>query len=410
MFHRVQAALSRPLSLPRLLGSLACALLVWVATGTHARAHDEAPLGPLASVGVPLSHPKGTRAVPPLVVREGEFPALGPISVGGVRYFPYRFEGHVHTAHSPDARHPTVDILRASERLGLDALIFTDHGDSSARFDFAAYTGRTVPFVGREIAGDYGHAVIWNVTDETRAIPSRTTLAERARFAHDHGGLLVFAHPGWWIDGNRADPMQWMTKEAMQQGGVAGDVDAIELWNGVYHTPLAKLIAAWVNLLEAGVHVPIVGNSDFHRADFHRLGNAHNIAFCDRPELATCLWSAIREGRMVVTDGPLAVLSVNEQLPGAVVAPGEAPLRVAVEALAPEGGTLRVYLGRQVVATLALPPGAQMIGNWEVPSPPADSYVRIDIERPARTRVMPPVSLLSNPVRIDVGATRASWR
>jgi len=416
MFHRFQPALSRSVSFRWLLAQLACALLVAAGTPAGTRAHDDhleghLPEGPLASLTVPAPRGRTPRTVPPIAVtRESAFPALGPISIGGVSYFPYRFEGHVHTAHSPDARHSTVEILGAAERMGLDALIFTDHGDSSARFDFPAYRGAAVPFVGREIAGAFGHAVIWNVTDDTRQIPSRTTLAERARFAHEHGGLLVFAHPGWWIDGNRADPMEWMTPQAMQRGGVAGEVDAIELWNGVYHTPLAQLIAAWVSLLESGVYVPIVGNSDFHRADFHRLGNAHNIAFCDRPELATCLWPAVREGRIVVTDGPLAVLSVNEQLPGAVVNPAGAPLRVAVEALAPEGGTLRVYLGKAVVATLALAAGAQMIGSWEVPAPQADSYVRIDIERPARTRAQPPVSLLSNPVRIDVGTPRAAWR
>lgn len=338
------------------------------------------------------------------------FDRLGSVRIGGVTYHPYRFEGHVHTAHSRDAKHGTLEILSAAERLGLDALVITDHGVSAARFEFSRYQGKLTPFVGREIGGEFGHAVMWNVAEDERQTFPPLTLEQRSRFAHEHGGLLIFAHPGWWIDGNHRDPMQWMTPEAMRRGGSAGDVDAIELWNGVYHTPLPKLIAAWVALLEAGVFVPIVGNSDFHRFHFHRLGSVHNIALCDRPEVASCLWPAVRAGRVMVTDGPAAVLSVNDRLPGAVVQSSGAPLRVAVEALAPEGGTLRVYLGKQVVHTLALARGQRTSQSWDVPSPAQDSYVRIDIERPGAPRGLPPVSLLSNPVLIDVGPRRAGWR
>ena len=348
--------------------------------------------------------------VPRPVRRNPPFPALGPLSVGGVEYHPYRFEGHVHTSHSLDAKHPTVEILAEAERLGLDAIVITDHGASVAKSDFARYTGKLTPFVGREIGGDYGHAVMWNVTEDTLQVPSRTTLEERSRFAHARGGLLVFAHPGWWIDGKLRDPLQWMAPEAMRRGGIAGEVDAIELWTGVYWGPLPKLIAAWVELLEAGVFVPIVGNSDFHRFSSHELGNAHNIALCDRPEVATCLWPAVREGRIIVTDGPSAVLSVNERLPGSIVDPAGAPLRVQVEALAPEGGTLRVYLGKQIVQTLALPPGEPTRAQWSLDAPAADTYLRIDIERSTRRPGRPPVSLLSNPVLIDVGEPKASWR
>jgi hypothetical protein len=158
------------------------------------------------------------------------------------------------------------------------------------------------------------------------------------------------------------------------------------------------------------VFVPIVGNSDFHRFHFHRLGSVHNIALCDRPELASCLWPAVRAGRVMVTDGPAAVLSVNDRLPGSIVQSAGEPLRVAVEALAPQGGTLRVYLGKQVVHTLALAPGMRTSQSWDIPSPSADSYVRIDIARPELRRGQPPVSLLSNPVLIDVGPQRTGWR
>jgi hypothetical protein len=113
---------------------------------------------------------------------------------------------------------------------------------------------------------------------------------------------------------------------------------------------------------------------------------------------------------VLVTDGPAAVFSVNEQPPGSIVDPAGAALRVSVEALAPEGGTLRVYLGRQLVRSFALSRGERASERWEITGPAEDSYVRIDIERPQRRAGEPPVSLLSNPVLIDVGPQRSSWR
>jgi hypothetical protein len=375
----------------------------------HAHANDAALAVSAATHAQPTAA-SGVRARAQSSQREAPFVPFGPLSVGGTEYSSYRFEGHVHTAYSLDAKHRVADVLGAAEQLGLDALIITDHGGSAALHDFPAYHGKLLPFVGREIGGEFGHALFWNVADEDAHTPATTTLSQRARFAHKHDGLLIFAHPGWWIAGNDHDPMEWMTPQAMRRGGAAGDVDAIELWNGVYRTPLPRLINAWVKLLEAGVYVPIVGNSDFHNFAVHQLGHAHNLAFCERPEPATCLWSAVREGRLVVTDGPAAAFSVNGKLPGSVVDPASAPLRVGIDALAPEGGTLEVYLGKEIVQTIELAPGIRTHNEFQLPAPSADTFVRIDIARPKPHSVaQPPVSLLSNPVLIDVGEP-SSWR
>jgi hypothetical protein len=399
------------------LGVLAIAL--------HSRAHEALRVQPpLAAVAPqPLTPPGGyaaARTRTPSPQRHSEaasaetgssrkFAKPDPLRIAGSTYYPYRFEGHVHTLHSRDARHPTLEILQRAERLGLDALVITDHGSSEALSDFAQYAGPLVPLIGREIGGEFGHAVFWNVAADDQHGPTTTSLQQRCDFAHAHGGLLIFAHPGWWIDGNDRNPMQWMTPSAMRRGGSAGDVDAIELWNGVYHTPLTKLIAAWVALLEAGVYVPIVGDSDFHSAGAHQLGNAHNIAWCDVPEPATCLWSAVRTGRLVVTDGPYADLRVNDRLPGSVVRNAQL-LRIDVNALAAEGGTLRVYLGKEIVQTLELPPAETQHASWQIAPPDHDSYVRIEIARRHVVRSQTPVSLLSNPVLVDVGEQRESWR
>jgi hypothetical protein len=178
----------------------------------------------------------------------------------------------------------------------------------------------------------------------------------------------------------------------------------------MYRGPLAQLTDSWVKMLEAGVFVPIVGNSDFHSFRVSKPGSARTVAYCDEPDIHTCLWPAVRAGRSYVTDGPSLVFTVDDQLPGATLQPTPgASLDVHVDALAPDGGELRVYLGREVVASLPLLPGVPAQGSWKVPAPAADGFMRVDIARVNPTRGQTPVSLLSNPVLIDIAPSR-SWR
>lgn len=336
----------------------------------------------------------------PHAPRRTRFAALAPIRVADKTYYPYSFDGHVHSHHSPDAFNPPSEVLGEAERLGLSALVITDHGNARSKLDFRSYKGRVVPFVGQEIGGPFGHAVFWNVDVQQEVVPSATSLADRAAFAHAHGGLIVLCHPGWWIEGRSEDPMKWITPEALTRGGPSGDIDALELWNGMYDAPLRKLIRAWEDALEAGVYVPIVGNSDFHRLGAHRIGGPRNLVYCEEPEPQRCLWGAVKAGRSVVTDGPSLMLTVDDQPLGSSVQVARgASVDVRVQVDAPQGGELRVYHGKALVHTLALSPHAPLDEHVPVQVGHAKSYVRVEIVRV--TPVGEQVLLLSNPIRVE---------
>ena len=326
------------------------------------------------------------------------FAPLAPLEIAGRPFYPYAFDGHVHTEESPDADHPPHEVLEGAARVGLDALVFTDHGSPHAKLVSGRLAG-VHAFAGQEIGGPFGHAVFWNVSDKQLVAPSRTSLAERAAFAHAHGGLVVLCHPGWWIEGRAEDPIGWMTPEALAKGGLSGDIDALELWNGVYDAPLRKLIGLWESALEAGVFVPIVGNSDFHRFRAHRLGGPRNVAHCERPEPERCLWDAVKAGRLFVTDGPSLLFSADDKAMGETLEskPG-ASLRVHVSTASPRGGELRVLLGRTRVRTVPLPVNAQVDEQFELAAPGSSSYLRVEIVR-GEPEV---VELLSNVIRVKV--------
>ena len=342
-----------------------------------------------------VNRTRATQAARPV----GRFARLSPVTIADKTYYPYSFDGHVHTHHSPDAFHPPAEVLAEAERLGLSAVIITDHGYSRAKLDVRSYKGRIVPHVGQEIGGPFGHAVFWNVELKQEVLPASTTLAERAAFAHARGGLIVLCHPGWWIGGREEDPMRWITPQALAKGGLSGNIDALELWNGVYDAPLKRLISAWEEALEAGSYVPIVGNSDFHRLGAHRIGGPRNVAYCEEPKPESCLWSAVRAGRVYVTDGPSLTLAVNGATLGDVVQlRNNDPLEVHVTGESPQGGELRVYVGREVRQRIALVAGSPFEHRLHLNAPSTSSYVRVDIARPLEDGEQ--MLLLSNPVRL----------
>ncbi|MCC6877099.1 MAG: PHP domain-containing protein [Sandaracinaceae bacterium] len=338
--------------------------------------------------------------------------------IGGRTLSTFSFDGHVHTDHSRDARHPTGDVLFLAALADLDALVITDHGSSHATQDLDGYRGDVAVLVGEEVGGPFGHAVIWNVPERRGVQDARETLRDLGAHVHAQGGVLVLAHPGWWMTHNTYDPRRWMDPQSLRRGGISENVDALELWNAVYYQRSRELLDQWVALLEQGIFVPIVGGSDFHVYGAHFLGTPRNVFSCavdrdGRPAtpLGECLLEAVRRGRLFVSDGPVATLDVAGHTMGEVlgVRPG-AELRVQVRAVAPRGGQLRVFLGRNVAGTLDLPPGEERSRIWTLRAPAEDSFVRVEIERATPVENATSFSLVSNPVLLDVGPARASWR
>lgn len=334
-------------------------------------------------------------------------------------YRPVTFDGHVHTHYSHDARHRTVDVLDLAARADLDAVVLTDHGSVHAADDFAAWIGPTTPLIGEEVGGAFGHALIWNVHERDGIRDAATqSLARLGRMVHERGGVLVLAHPGWWIAGNLFDPLRWLEHDALRRGGIADDVDALELWNQQYVSWTRQLIDAWDGLLGRSLYVPVVGSSDFHVLGVDRIGEPRNVLLCpvagDRltQPLEACLVDAVRAGRLYVTDGPSLVLTMAGRTLGEVVpAFAHTWLAVQIRVTAPAGGTLLVRVGAHIVERIPLAPGAPLERALAIRVPESDSYLRVEVERPTPERRRAPFSLLANPIRIDVLPLRDDgWR
>lgn len=329
-------------------------------------------------------------------------------------YVPIAFDGHVHTSHSHDADHPTHEVLELAERLDLDAIVLTDHGSSHATLDLLRrpHPGDLAILVGEEVGGAWGHAVIWNVP-ERRGVAAASSTASLGGLVHARGGVLVLAHPGWWIDGNQFDPRRWMQYDALRRGGIGASIDAIEIWNQVYWRPTHRLLEEWDALLERGLFVPIVGASDFHRVGAHDLGTPRTVALCPEAERdrARCLLEAVRAGRAYLTDGPTVSMRVAGRTLGgtAPIVPGT-PIVVEIRARAPLGGTLELHLGRAVAERIPLPAGALVDHRTMLRAPHADSFVRVEIVRERTIEDRIGSSLLTNPIMLDVAPWSDGWR
>ena len=224
---------------------------------------------------------------------------LADVTVGGRRFEVHAFDGHVHTEHSMDARLPTRQVLAVAEAVGLDTLIITDHGTTSADREVQAYGGPLSVLIGAEVGGDYGHALLWNLRNREGMAVAAESMPTLGAFARRHGALAVLAHPGWWFGHHPWDPRRWMHIDALRRGGISETVDALELWNGQYWHRTRELIDEWAALIEQGIFVPVVGSSDFHLLTRQRLGVPFNAFLCPvGADRAACLVEAVRGGRL----------------------------------------------------------------------------------------------------------------
>lgn len=342
------------------------------------------------------------------------------VTAGDRRFRTVSFDGHVHTAYSHDARHPVRDVMVLADRVGLDAIMLTDHGTSRAEVDMRDFTGNVIPIVGSEMGGRYGHALTWAYVDppRRRAETEFMEMDTLAQYVHAQNGLVVLAHPGWFIDGNHVNPRYYMQYDVIRRGGRGGQLDGIEIWNAMYAAPTAGLLDEWLGLLDRGVYVPITGGTDFHSfGQIVDLGSPRNMVLCavGRDGALTqskrdCAMEGMRTGRSYITDGPSIDLQVNGKVFGELLTPavGE-DVTIDVRAIAFQNATLRVRIGHTDVRTFPLVAGQER-GERIRYRVTADTYVFVEIQRNERVDRKSEFWTISNPVRIDVPPLVADWR
>lgn len=114
---------------------------------------------------------------------------------------------------------------------------------------------------------------------------------------------------------------------------ILGQVDAFEVSR--FADPEPEVLGLWYQLLDCGLRLPLVGGSG-KNSNALPLGRVRTYARLQPDEeLSYGAWiEAVRAGRTFVTNGPLLFLTVDEQIPGAVLsAPSEGrTVRVRMEA------------------------------------------------------------------------------
>ena len=153
--------------------------------------------------------------------------------------------------------------------------------------------------------------------------PDHWTLADWCDQCHRKNGLVV------WARTCHDDPASLYGETLADV--ILGKIDAFEL--GQPNASRVNRLNLWYELLNDGFHLPLVGASG-KDSNGSPLGEYRTFAKLDsEKEFNYKEWiHAIRQGRTILTNGPLLFLEVDGQEPGGQVTVGqpEAPVRVQI--------------------------------------------------------------------------------
>jgi hypothetical protein len=286
---------------------------------------------------------------------------------------------HVHTEHSPDAKHGGVSALELAAE-GVELAVVTDHnriGDLGGGLESIA---------GAEITTwqpEFGH---FNAFPLQRVPAWRHSTPELllAELARDPSVFVQVNHP-------RLEPhiayfeLGGFDGERFSEPDFHLDVDGLEVWNGydiARPERVQALLREWRGWLARGHRLTATGGSDSHGADGHRPGYPRTYV---RARGRADLVSALKAGRAFVSNGPLLELAVRASSTQPVAAgPGD-QLALALPSTQPvaagPGDQLALALpSSQLMAAgpgdeLALAPGAILEISLAVYAP---SWLQVD--------------------------------
>jgi hypothetical protein len=210
------------------------------------------------------------------------------------------------------------------------------------------------------------HRVVYPLTFGYWGEPDDWSLADWCDQCHRKGGLVV------WADGRGIRSVDNFLDSETLADLILRKVDALEA-EGFEIAPAPEVVRAWYQLLNAGLHVPLVGGSR-KTSNRHPLGRVRTYACLpEGAEFTYRDWvEAVRAGRTFVTNGPLLSFTANGQGPGTVLdVAGSAPVRVQAEARG-----LLPFERLEVVAN------GSVVGMAEASGSPAAAVVDLDVTLP----------------------------
>ncbi|MBR0423436.1 MAG: PHP domain-containing protein [Clostridia bacterium] len=103
-----------------------------------------------------------------------------------------KFDPHIHSVFSGDARSEPIDILIQAQKIGLDAIAISDHNEIKGSRLARSIPGDIIVVPSIEISSEKGHILGLGVDE---IIPKGLSAVETVDRIHDAGGLAIVPHP-----------------------------------------------------------------------------------------------------------------------------------------------------------------------------------------------------------------------
>jgi hypothetical protein len=341
---------------------------------------------------------------------------------------------HCHTlTHSGHGDSSIEERMITLAGEGVELPIATDH---NKQIDYQALAVKLgvrkyfTPIVGNEVTTAVGHFNIFPapvdgpVPDfklkDWRAIAANIQKTTNAK-------VIILNHPRDLHSGFRPfGPERFIAVSGERLDGMTLPANAVELVNsGAHQTDFMRTFHDWFGLMNRGVFLTPVGASDSHdvcryivgqgRTYVRAKGIAGDIDTADAVE-------NFRQGRVMVSCGLLAEITVNGKYGPGDLAPAAGEVKVAVRVLGPEwvkADKVELFAnGRKIRAAKIVPadakPGVKWQGEWTLPRFRHDVHLVAIASGPAVTELYWPISKpyqQTSPVvnRRNIGATGAVW-
>jgi hypothetical protein len=337
------------------------------------------------ALGPVVLNPLGMDWQADIALTRGVQPSLRPEPVGrtaaprSLEAGWYRGDLHTHTVHS-DGRRRIEEMSKAATVAGLDFIVSTDHNTNSANRAWAAAAGGDLEVIaGEEVTTRHGHWLAVGLPPggwvDWRYGPRDGVFAGYAAQVRADGGLVVAAHPSVPLPG-----CAW-------EFGYR-DVDAIEVWNGLWNVDDELSLRIWHQLLRQGRRVVAVGGSDSHLVG-QPVGRPQTVVYAD--ELSSSgLIEGVRRGRCYVAESSAVRLTLNGSREADMVI-------VTAEVCGAADATVSLITDNGCVGRARTDADGAGVLRWTSPAG-ASQFARVEVRRRSR---FPSMVALSNPVWLN---------